>query len=111
LRDRDTTELRLFLRVILTNFAQAPVRDKSDYRRNDNTMTQVEDIQGVTTVRISKAVKIRRPRLPESLCVKLSIREKHDFNTAANEQGLLISELARQIIDQYLEEYFRNKKL
>ncbi|WP_155897865.1 hypothetical protein [Methanocorpusculum bavaricum] len=74
-------------------------------------MTQVEDIQGVTTVRISKAVKIRRPRLPESLCVKLSIREKHDFNTAAEEQGLLISELARQIIDQYLEEYFRNKKL
>jgi len=74
-------------------------------------MAGSKDFQTVTTVRLNTVLNSSRVRFPDSLSVKISTYGRQGLETATEEQGLTISELTRIIVDQYLEEYFRNKKL
>ncbi len=74
-------------------------------------MTTLDNTPPVTTVRINTAMSSSRVRFPNTLSVKIPTYERQGLDTAAEEQGLPLSELTRSIVDEYLEEYFRNKKL
>jgi len=74
-------------------------------------MSSLQTAQPVTTVRLNTAINSGRVRYHDSLSVKISACERQGLDTAAEEQGLTISELTRSMVDEYLEEYFRNKKL
>jgi len=74
-------------------------------------MSTSQNVPPVTTVRLTTAIKSDRVRYRDSLSVKISTNERQGLDTAAEEQGLTISELTRSMVDDYLEEYFRNKKL
>jgi len=74
-------------------------------------MSSMPNPQPVTTVRLNIAIKSDRVRYRDSLSVKISAYQRQGLDTAVQEQGLTISELTRSMVDDYLEEYFRNKKL
>ncbi|MPM22437.1 hypothetical protein SDC9_68892 [bioreactor metagenome] len=74
-------------------------------------MTEIQDFKNVTTVRLNTALNSRRVRFPHGLSTKVSTYAKQGLCIAAEEQGLTPSELTRDIIDNYLEEYFRNRKI
>ncbi len=75
-------------------------------------MTEIDDFKDVTTIRLNTAINASRVRFPGSLSVKLSAysRQGPDMpDIAAREQGLTLSELARDIIEAYLEDYLKNR--
>ena len=56
------------------------------------------------------ACRAKRQRLTKSASVKLSRYEREGAETAAEEQGLLISDVFRIALDRYLEEYKKAKR-
>jgi len=74
-------------------------------------MLQTDNTQTVTTANLNAAINARRSRFSNTLCVKITSCQRQGLDTAADDQGLTLSEFSRSIVDEYLEEYFRNKKL
>jgi len=72
-------------------------------------MTEIDDFKDVTTIRLNTAINSSRVRFPGSLSVKLSTYARQGLEIAAQEQGLTLSELTRDIIEGYLEESFKTK--
>ncbi len=72
-------------------------------------MTEIDDFKDVTTIRLNTAINASRVRFPGSLSVKLSADSRQGPDIAAREQGLTLSELARDIIEAYLEDYLKNR--
>jgi len=73
-------------------------------------MTEIDDFKSVTTIRLNTAINSSRVRFPDSLSVKIPTFSRQGLEIAAQEQGLTLSELTRDIVEAYLEEYLKNKK-
>ena len=72
-------------------------------------MTEIDNSKNVTTVRLNTAINSSRVRFPDSLSVKIPTYARQGLEIAAQEQGLTLSELTRDIIEGYLEGSFKTK--
>ena len=73
-------------------------------------MLQTENAQRAASGNLDAACRAGRRQLTESASVKLSRYEREGAETAAEEQGLLISDVFRIALDRYLEEYKKAKR-